>query len=287
MDPILLDEFEDELLESHASKELVSLWTDQEEETWEKCHEVVGYTEREMAVTFMKQVEERFGDGHLWVEALQLFDISGGVANDTVLPRAAGAILMVYKLRATGQTDAALVHWILAVVNAMSTRAFTMDDVFQEEMTLLLKMEFDIGFPTPLTRFQMFLVRFDTLTRHLYRAVIENLRAEGHRCIETCISTAPLSARFGPKKMAAGLLRLLLSRANFLPPRFWQPGVAGSPCWVRAVEGVRQRFQPLDGMRDFLVECLHTTHLEECELRENASMLMKHFGNEVVAAFPT
>jgi hypothetical protein len=287
MDPILFDEFEDELMENHASDDHVSLWTDQEEETWKKCHEVVSNTERKRAMTFMKQVEKLFGDASLWVEALQLIDISGGIVDDTLFLRAAVAVLVVYKLRATGQTDEASVHGMLAVANLMSARAITMDDVFEEEMSLLTTMEFEIDLPTPLTWFNMFLVRFDSLTRHLYRATIETMRVEGHRCIETCVSTAPLSARFGPKKMAAGLLGLLLSGASFLPPRIWQPGVMGSPCWMRAVEGVRQRCQPLDETRDFLDECLHTTQLEELELRDSAFMLMKHFGNEVVAALST
>merc|ERR1712136_726614 len=92
------------------------------------------------------------------------------------------------------------VHEMLVIASSMSARAISMEDVCQEEMSLLTAMDFEIDLPTPVAWFRMFLVRFDILTWEAHRETIQNICGDGDLCIEKCVSAASLSASFGPKK---------------------------------------------------------------------------------------
>merc|ERR1719383_398447 len=116
----------------------------------------------------MMQVEKRFGNASHWVEALQLVDISGGIVDANVLVRAAAALLVVIKFRSTSRADESSVHEMLVIASSMSARAISMEDVCQEEMSLLTAMDFEIDLPTPVAWFRMFLVRFDILTEQAF-----------------------------------------------------------------------------------------------------------------------
>lgn len=282
------DVFQDDLMVKHVSDDHIELWTGQEEQAWNKCHEVLNNPERKNAMMLMMQVEKRFGNASHWAEALQLVDISGGIVDANVLVRAAAALLVVIKFRSTSRADESSVHEMLVIASSMSARAISMEDVCQEEMSLLTAMDFEIDLPTPVAWFRMFLVRFDILTEQAHRETIQNICGDGDLCIEKCVSAASLSASFGPKKMAASLLGLFLTRASLLPPGILHPGAAGSQWWMAAVEGARQRNQPFDEACDFVFECLlYTTQLEEHTLRDCVTLLMQRFGDEVLAALTT